>query len=465
MLASARGALLSKAVASATSAMSTPSVLPAAVKSLDRPTVAIIGGGIAAFTAALSLHRAGIHNTLYVPENKLGHSARSAMFIGGSAIRILDRLGLGTEFRLIGAPVHNAEIISARGSPIASFKLDGFGAQVWVVPRDLLLQSFVHAVPLDSLHFATKLRALRVRRSSVQIELDRYPHSYTAHTVPSIRSPLDNDPVATTVNADFVIGADGFTSLVRTFMSRPVLTLPSGVTVWRAVVRHANFDELPFHVAKEVWDIGLRFGYVRISHDQVMWWAIVSNLEHAILRPFLPHLHRMFHNFPTSVAAMLDAVESDRQIYRQEVKHIWPHHAPWIDHSSLRIALVGDAARPGTQVSFHTGNSFAVDDAYILAHVLSEDRNRDVPDNHGDIPDQESPLWTYEENRLAHSQTVQKLSLHTEQLARSRVLIQRYFSKRKLQQSIDRVASDGMSSIIASSSLQSVSNPIDPTRL
>lgn len=458
--------MISKAVASLTSAAATPSVLSAAVNDTHRPTVAIIGGGIGAFTAALSLHRAGIHNNLYVPENKLGHSARSALFIGGSAIRILDRLGLGTEFRLLGAPVHNAEIMSVRGNSIASFKLDGYGSQVWVVPRDLLLQSFADAVPLDSLHFSTKLRSLRVRRSVVQIELDRHSPFYSTPSIPSAIHALNNDPITTTTNANFVIGADGFTSLVRTFMSRPFLTLPSGITVWRAVVRHSAVDELPFHIAKEVWDAGFRFGYVRVSQSEVMWWAIVTNLEYVILRPFLPHLHRMFKNFPAPVRSLLDAVETDRQIYRQEMKHVWPQYSPWIDNSSLRIALVGDAARPGTPESFHTGNSFAVDDAYILANVLVEDRDRDATIQSGDVTDQESPLLRYEENRTAHLQTVRKLSMQTEKLARSRAIIQRYFTKQRLQRAIERVTADGMSSIIASSSsLQLVSDRRNSTKL
>lgn len=455
--------MISRAVASFTSRA--PSVLSAAMNSTHRPTVAIVGGGIGAFTAALSLHRAGIHNNLYVPENKLGHSARSAVFIGGSAVRILDRLGLGTEFRLLGAPVHNAQIISVRGNPIASFELDGFGSQVWVVPRDLLLQSFADAVPLDSLHFSTKLRSLRVLRSSVQLELDKYPPFYSAPAVPSTISALDSEPITSTANADFVIGADGFTSLVRTCMARPFLILPSGVTVWRAVVRHTAVDELPFHAAKEVWGIGIRFGYVRISQDQVMWWAIATNLEHVTLRPFLPRLHRMFQNFPAPVPSLLDAAESDRQVHRQEMKHVWPQHAPWIDNSSMRIALVGDAARPGTPESFHTGNSFAVDDAYILANVLVEDRDRDAPTESDSVADDESPLLRYEENRTAHLQTVRKLSMQTEQLARSRAIIQKYFTKRRLQHAIDRVATEGMTSIIASSSpLQPLSGRANPAK-
>lgn len=415
-----------------------------AVKGGRQPSVAIIGGGVAAFTAALSLHRAGVNNRMYVPESKLGHSARSAMFIGGSAVRILDRLGLGTEYRLLGSPVFNVQVVSVQSAPIASFKLDGLGSEVWIVPRDFLLQRFVEAIPLESVQFSSKLRALRIRPSSIQIELQRQCPSG------SLASPTE-DPTTSIIDADYVIGADGFTSLVRTFMSRPALTIPSGVTVWRAVVRHTALDKLPFHIAKEVWDNDIRFGYVRVTKDQVMWWAIGTDLNDVILRPFLPRLRRMFRHFPSPVASLLDAVESDRHIYRQEMKRVWPQYIPWVDNISLRIGLVGDAARPGTAESFHTGHSFAINDSYILANVLVEDKDNGFSLEH-DTTDEESPLLRYARNRAAHLHAFHKLSAQIDQLTRSRSVLHRYFTKRRLQNAVNR-AIEGMSTIISSSTL------------
>lgn len=57
---------------------------------------------------------------------------------------------IGNKFRFLGAPDHNAEIISDRGNSRASFKLVGYGPRVWVVPCDVLLQSFADAIPHDS---------------------------------------------------------------------------------------------------------------------------------------------------------------------------------------------------------------------------------------------------------------------------------------------------------------------------
>lgn len=85
---------------------------------------------------------------------------------------------------------------------------------------------------------------------------------------------LNSDPITVTTNADFVIEADGFTFLVRIFIPRPFLTLPSSITVWRAIVWHIAIEKLPFPIAKEVCDADFRFGSVCISQFEIMWLRV-----------------------------------------------------------------------------------------------------------------------------------------------------------------------------------------------
>lgn len=100
--------MISKAVELPTSTATTSSVLPAAVDATHRPAVAITEGSFGAPTSKVSFYKDGIHNNLYIPENRLGDCARSLVFIGGSAIRSLDRSGFQKEFCFFGAPVHNS---------------------------------------------------------------------------------------------------------------------------------------------------------------------------------------------------------------------------------------------------------------------------------------------------------------------------------------------------------------------
>lgn len=407
-----------------------------------RIPVSVIGGGLGAFTAALSLHRAGIQNHIFIPESKLAQYSPAATFIGGSAVRVLDRLGLGSDYRLLGSPVTAVEVDNVRGDRLLSFRLDGFGREAWAVPKDRLLQLFLEAIPPGSAHFGHRLRALRCAPSDEAVELDM---QHVADHRGAIR-PARMRHVAT----GFVIGADGHASDVRMFMSRPVISIPSGTTVWRAVVRHTDFEEVPMHVGREMWDYDRRFGYVRISADEVMWWAIMSHSDMVILRPFTPHLQKMLAHFPRIVAKLIASTDSDRHVHRKEMRTVWEQLPSWVDYPS-RIALVGGAARSGTAETFHTGDTFAVDDGYVLANVLVELRDQ----TNGAMLD---ALDKYDENRGDHLSSSQTVSKYIHSLASSPSFVRRYLSSRFLRGAIERTASQGMSAMTATVSLTNSKN-------
>lgn len=360
-------------------------------------------------------------------------TARSAAFIGGSAVRILDRLGLGSDYRALGSSIHQLIVENTKGREIISFKPHGYGTELWTVPSDYLMQLFLEAIPSDSVYFDHNVRSLRVHKSTVHVAV-RTPIGHRHLDMP--HAPMN------LFDTDFVIGADGLNSTVRTAMSRTVMTLPSGVLIWRAVIRHVNCTEIPFHVAKEIWHSDKRFGYVRITQELVMWWAIVSNMNEVILRPFAPHLQKMFKQFPHPVTKLLSSVDSDRQIYRKEMKYVWPQQLPWFDDSSARIALVGDAGRPGNTENFHTGHSFAVEDAYVLANLLIEQRDANRMDHLA------YALQKYNDNREAHSKKSTKVATQVAHLADSQSIVGRYFATRFLRNSVDKIASQGISSIL-----------------
>lgn len=408
-------------------------VARSALRKLHLP-VAIIGNGLGAFTSALSLHRAGVRNNIFIPNSKLTRPARQAVFLGGSAVRILDRLGLGSDFRVLGSPMNHAEVLDKNGREIISFELIGIGGEVWTVPKDRLLQLFLEAIPPESVHFNCKPHSVRVGKTGVEINMCRTGD----HMGPII------PPRATLLDADFVIGADSVSSSVRMFLSQTVMTMPSGVTVWGAVIRHMNLDEIPLHVVREIWDGNRRFGFVRVTHDEVMWWAIISSHNQVILRPFASRLQRTFNDFPKLVNKLISAIDTDRQIDRQEMKRVWPQQSPWIDRTSSRVALVGDARRPGSAETFHVGNSFAVDDAYILAHVIIDQKSRYEFEGDG-------PLEKYDENREQNLQVTRKLSRQVQRLANASSFLDRYIVKPFLRQAVEQMAYQGMSSFIVTS--------------
>lgn len=388
--------------------------------------VLIVGGGLGGFTAALSLHRAGIRNNIITKESKFTDHAPSGVFLAGSAIRILDRLGLGPKYRAFGTPMHLIEVEDRRGRNIISIRLDDLGTEIWTVPRANLQQTFLESIPSDSVHFSTKFRALHVDNSEVHVK---------ARTG-QIRDNQDTSQYLSLFGANFVIGADGHNSSVRNFMSRSALTLPSGVFLWRAVVRNRNIADYPFHVGKEIWDGDKRFGYVRMNPEEVVWWALIFNLNEVLLRPFKPRLLREFERFPRSAAELISSVESDRVITRTEMKNVWPENVPWVDPITSQIALVGDAARPGHFGNFHTGYTFAIEDGYFLANYLADQNERGLlvtgPNLQG-----------YAENRQERMDAMKKHFVWFNRLSASYSPIQRYFAKMVFRISVQRMALEG----------------------
>lgn len=388
--------------------------------------VLIVGGGLGGFTAALSLHRAGIRNNIITKESKFTEQARSGVFLAGSAIRILDRLGLGSKYRAFGTPMHLIEVEDRKGRNIISIRLDDLGAEIWTVPRANLQQTFLESIPSDSVHFNTKFRALQMNNSEVRVR---------ARTG-QVRDDHDASQYLSLFGANFVVGADGHNSSVRNFMSRSAMTVASGVSLWRAVVQNRNVAEYPFHVGKEIWDGDKRFGHVRMNPDEVVWWALIFNFHEILLRPFKPRLLREFERFPKSVAELISSVESDRAITRTEMKNVWPENVPWVDPITSQVALVGDAARPGHFGNFHSGYTFAVEDGYSLANYLADQNERGLLETGPD-------LQGYAENRQERMDAVKKYFVWLDRLSTSQSPIPRYFAKMMFRISVQRMALEG----------------------
>lgn len=390
---------------------------PAPLRNLP---VLVAGGGLGGFTAALSLHRNGIPNNIVISQPKFTQDSQNGVFIGGGALRILDRLGLGSQYRTLGMPISNGSIEDIQGKKIVDFQFDKLGTQVWAVRKPNLQQLFLEALPPDSVHFGTKFQNLTTGKSGVQVQIQKT----------SGQAGLLKPGQSGIIETRFVIGADGMNSTVRMFMSRPVMTVASGVSIWRAIAKNRDLKQYPFHISKEIWDRNRRFGFTRISPDEVMWWAIVSDIDDIILRPFGPHLLRLFSKFTSYVPDLVSSMVTDRDIHRLALRRSWPERSPWIDEASNRIGLVGDAGRPGNNGNFHTGASFAVEDGYLLAAYLADQNER------GRL--EFGPhLHEYETNREENVSSISVLSSRFNKLSKPQSFIDRYFLRRLLQFSMN----------------------------
>lgn len=337
--------------------------------------VAIVGGGIGGLTAALALHRHGIASLLFTKEKKWSES-RGGAYLTKSAIRILDRLGLGSSLRMMGLSIGQCEVFSQHNRKLFTLNLNDFGCEALIVPRVLLRQAFLEQLPPDCVQFD---RTFKRMNRSANDHLDG---------VSLVMRHGSNPLLDAIVRTDCLIGADGSRSSVRASLARPGTSRSTGVSAYRAIVLNSDHTAYPMHTAREVWGTrapsygvaGLRIGYARMTPDSVFWWASVGSapgdvsvLQSIVLRPYRRKLIDHFEGFPDDVMGLI-ATTPEHDIERSEVRRVELGFR-WVDveHSS-RVVLIGDAARQHDLPFFHHGPSLAVEDAYSLAYAISENR-------------------------------------------------------------------------------------------
>ncbi len=319
-------------------------------------SVLIVGGGCGGFTSALTLHRAGIPIQLITREKSFGSANARHVVVAGSAVRILDRLGIGTLFRSYGTPITHGTVENERGSKLFNLDVPRTVGECWVVPRPYLQQLFVEALPSNSVAFSTRLRAIHSHPNVdfVAAELTHSSELRRHGMYPASRSATSR------IDANLVIGADGLASAVRGAISRPMLTT-SYTSCWNAVAITSDTDKYPMHSFCEIWgsaspDVAEsdrpRFGYVRTSKNAVAWRAVFPSTS--VLRPFRSKLRDLFNKFPSRIQELLSRT-SEREIFRRQLRTLWNDSSIWIDHDSYRIALVGEAGRAGELGTLHHG--------------------------------------------------------------------------------------------------------------
>lgn len=178
----------------------------------------------------------------------------------------------------------------------------------------------------------------------------------------------------TSVEADFLISADGIKSKARMQMQQKKTSLRySGQTCWRFVTNF-DFPEGEDGNMYEIWSNkkGFRVGYSKINDNQV--YVFITNFEKTggkdNANTIKPYLLNLCVGFPQVVKDLINSCE-DSQIIRTDLFDFKPL-SRWTDG---RLALIGDAAH-ATTPNLGQGACQAIKDAYVIAQELGS--NTDV---------------------------------------------------------------------------------------
>jgi 2-polyprenyl-6-methoxyphenol hydroxylase-like FAD-dependent oxidoreductase len=330
----------------------------------------IIGGGIGGVAAAVALHRAGIRATVYERTREL-REVGAGMMLWPNATRVLKELGLLERVAAIGGPNRNFLVRSAGGSVLMNIQTGRFDVPALCARRSDLLDALLSALPAECLRLGHEFAFLDQRKSGVDI---RFSGGQSA-------------------GHDFVIGADGIRSRVRSQILGVHEPVYRGYTVWRGLARLPG--AVPTGSNSETWGRGKRFGILNTGGDRYTWYA-TANTEPD--RPDPPEgrrreLLRMFAGWHAPVEDLIAGTEESAVL--KNGAYDLPPLKRW-GHGS--VMLLGDAAHPCTP-NLGQGGCMALEDALVLANSFCREATPELA------------LRRYESLRRRRTRHVQQRSL------------------------------------------------------
>lgn len=328
--------------------------------------VAVIGAGIGGLTAAATLRKRGADVVVYEQASALTEiGAGLSLFANGQ--RVLDELGVLSGLEAVGGEPDTIVIRDGRtGSPLVTHML---GRDRWYrhqtgypylgIHRAELLERLADATDRQNVHLDHRLVGLRQDGNGVELEWADGTHA----------------------SADVVIGADGARSTVRQWMLDAQSVIYTGNSGFRGIIDAdrapslQNPGDLQFWVGPEghllhfpIAPGGQRITFLAAVEEPRDWpdpssWRVPTTTKEALTA---------FDGWHPAVTEILGAVaHSDRwALFRMEPLPTWRRG---------RVTLIGDAAH--TMLPHHgQGANLSIEDAYVLAHLLTERDEASIED-------------------------------------------------------------------------------------
>ena len=317
------------------------------MQSQGRLKAIIIGGGIGGITAAIALRRVGIDAVVYERAPEL-REVGSALPLFSNALKALQKLGLGDKIEALGEHANTLSVSTWRGDVLLDVTnekhLRGLGTVSTVVHRAELLALLVETLGMENVHLGADCTGFSQDETGVRA---RFADGME-------------------VQGDFLVGADGLHSTIRSQLFGIIKPAYVGYTCWRGV---AHIDRTGLE--RYVWGKGYQFGIAPMTKGRAYWFAqkYAPEGEHDKAAGRKQELLDLFYDWHDPVPAVIEATR-EMDILRNDVYEL-PHLKCW---SSGRVTLLGDAAHAMTP-NLGQGGCLAIEDALTLASCLASEHD------------------------------------------------------------------------------------------
>ena len=309
----------------------------------------IIGAGIGGLSTAIALAQKGIEVTIYeqAPELK---EVGAGIWVAPNGLKVYEKLGIVDEIIKAG---QSLELISA---------VDINGKVISTINSSRVRKT--HKYSTVAIHRGVLHKKLVSYIDPAKIILNKSFKSYK-QTANSVIAEFQD---GTSVEADFLIVADGIKSKARMQMQSSLNLRYSGQTCWRFVTNF-NLPKEELGKMSEIWadEKGLRAAYSKINDEQT--YCYITNFQDAggkdNKETLKADLLKLCANFNSQVKELINSCNVD-DIIRSDLFDFKPIKK-WTDG---RVVLIGDAAH-ATTPNLGQGACQAIEDAYVIANELA----------------------------------------------------------------------------------------------
>ncbi|MGL1888482.1 MAG: FAD-dependent monooxygenase [Reichenbachiella sp.] len=315
----------------------------------------IIGAGIGGLCTALAFEKKGIEYQVFEKAAILSEIG-AGIWLSPNALQVLESLDVLEEVMSKGNSIDRITIAKADLAPLSDFDQqvikEKFGYSTIAIHRAALQKLLIEKIPQDKIH------------------LGKGFSSFEKQSTGKIKIEFDDQSITET---DYLIGADGIHSKVRSQLFPESKTRYSGQTCWRGIADF-EFDTDFEHRGAELWGNQVRFGLSKIAQDKVYWFAVALDEPNLKDEPSLvkEKLLNLYADFNPLVQQLISATPSDK-IMRNDINDLKPLKNWHKDN----ICLIGDAGH-ATTPNMGQGGAQAIEDAYYLSHLIATKPDQNV---------------------------------------------------------------------------------------
>ena len=354
--------------------------------------IAIAGGGIGGFAAALALSRVGQQVEVFEKISAFTEIG-AGIQLGPNVTRLLNDWGLTDALRLLASAPERLQVRSATtGSVLGELRLGDAIAGRYGAPYLTLHRADLHAVLLQAvqqtsavLHLDCAVQSFHQTRNSVSV-----------HTTTEIKE------------VDVLVGADGLWSNTRQQLLNDGSPRRTGHLAYRALIKQAELPERLRSQIVTAW-LGPSMHVVQYPVCRGEWLNIVAFVHGDVSDDFQNWNHSA--NAADLTTQLIDCYPALQDViqavsdWRLWVMHDRPPMQGAQQMAQGRVALLGDAAHP-MRPYLAQGAGMAIEDAAELGSALRGVSSQNVP----------TALQQYAVNRWQRNARVQARALRNGQI-------------------------------------------------